>query len=807
MVTQSFGRFEVLGRIGSGAFATVLLAYDAALDAPVALKVLADNHSFDPELRERFVREARLLRRLAADPRAAERLVAVHDVAEEDGRPYLVLEYFPRGSLTSRLNMGLGPVGAHTLRRVADELMACLDVVHQHGVTHRDVTPSNLLIRGGRSDVQMLLTYGEDHPTEGVVSALAELSRSLASPSQVLAAEETLVLADFGLARGAHQTTLTVASGTPGYSAPEHLRATTEVKPSADLYAATAVLIAAACGSPMLPDAARRHFTGRDLKTIDRCLAEDPAKRPEDAAAWRAAIDPILDGLAAFAREEQQGDPTPRPGHAATSAIERPASSGGLASSAGSASSHAMASSSGPASSESSVSSSDPASSGRASRAAARTRSVRRARRRRRGLVASVVAAVVGLAAAGVGAAFVGGSDAGSGGRATSGSDGQVSAGSDDTAGAVSPGSTGDDGAPRPVVPGTTGGTAVAGAVGPLATDGAEIVDSTGQPVQLRGVNWIGLDGSQCLPAGLSSVSLDDLLAETRGKGFAMIRLPYSNVCLTARSLGANPSLNPALVNRTGAEVIDEVVKSAGRHGLRVLLSRRGADASDDGALWFSEKVPESKWISDWVGLAKRYRNNPTVVGADLHNEPHGAACWGCDDRRYNWAAAATRAGDAILAANPDWLIVVQGVEKSAQGWFTWWGSDLSTAKTKPVTLSVPGRLVYSAHDYPGTVFEQPWFNDPTYPKNLAGVWQRNWGFHVDAGEVPVLLGAFGTAYETEQDRQWLQSLVAYLDKRNISFAYSNLTPAETIGGVYDVTKRAWNQPKLDAMKPLLVSS
>ncbi|MFM9469909.1 cellulase family glycosylhydrolase, partial [Streptomyces scabiei] len=85
---------------------------------------------------------------------------------------------------------------------------------------------------------------------------------------------------------------------------------------------------------------------------------------------------------------------------------------------------------------------------------------------------------------------------------------------------------------------------------------------------------------------------------------------------------------------------------------------------------------------------------------ADLHNEPHGPACWGCGDASRDWQAAATRAGNAVLAANPHLLIIIEGVERQGDGGTTWWGGGLKDAGSKPVVLNTPGRVVYSPHDY-----------------------------------------------------------------------------------------------------------
>ncbi|MGI9597164.1 MAG: protein kinase, partial [Acidimicrobiales bacterium] len=72
--------------LGAGAFAAVYAARDPALDAIVAVKVLGDNHCVDPEVRARFIKEARLLRRVGTS-----RLVPVFDIGEQDGQPYFVM--------------------------------------------------------------------------------------------------------------------------------------------------------------------------------------------------------------------------------------------------------------------------------------------------------------------------------------------------------------------------------------------------------------------------------------------------------------------------------------------------------------------------------------------------------------------------------------------------------------------------------------------------------------------------------------------------------------------------------------------
>ncbi len=86
-------------------------------------------------------------------------------------------------------------------------------------------------------------------------------------------------------------------------------------------------------------------------------------------------------------------------------------------------------------------------------------------------------------------------------------------------------------------------------------------------------------------------------------------------------------------------------------------------------------RPPESTWIADLKALASRYQGQDTVIGIDLHNEPHDPpACWGCGDQSTDWRLAAERAGDAVLSVNPNLLIFVEGVQ-TVGGVSGWWGA------------------------------------------------------------------------------------------------------------------------------------
>lgn len=158
----------------------IYLAHDRQLHRKVAIKVLADRFASDPDVRERFKREALTAARLSGHPH----IVAIFDVGEWNDRPHIVMEYLAGGTVADRLRAGAVPFGdaLDWLDQAAD----ALDEAHRAGIVHRDVKPANLLFD----------------------------------------ARDELNVADFGIARVLDQTTLGMTSpgtilGTSGYLSPE----------------------------------------------------------------------------------------------------------------------------------------------------------------------------------------------------------------------------------------------------------------------------------------------------------------------------------------------------------------------------------------------------------------------------------------------------------------------------------------------------------------------------------------------------------------------------------------------------------
>ncbi|MHA7295281.1 cellulase family glycosylhydrolase [Arthrobacter sp. HLT1-21] len=340
-----------------------------------------------------------------------------------------------------------------------------------------------------------------------------------------------------------------------------------------------------------------------------------------------------------------------------------------------------------------------------------------------------------------------------------------------------------------------------------LHTQGGTIRDAANQPYVIRAANWFGLETPDCVPHGLWTIKLDDGLKQIRSMGFNTIRLPFSNQCITSGKVSSDTNFyaNPELLNKSPQQVMDLFVAKSRALGLNVILDRHRPSSDSQSELWYTPRYSEATWIADWKRLATRYKNEPTVIGFDLHNEPHGAARWGGSNPAHDWHAAATRAGKAVQSVNPRLLIIVEGVEAQGNDSWTWWGGGLADVATKPVKLTVPHQVVYSPHDYPASVYPQKWFSAPNYPANLNGIWDANWGYISRQGIAPVLVGEFGSKLETTSDKQWMSKLVSYLATNQTSFAYWSFNPNSSDTG--GLLKSDWRTPetaKLAALKPIL---
>lgn len=241
--------YDIREELGRGGMGAVFLARDRALDRPVAVKVLLPERATARAV-ERFLREARALAAVE-DPR----VLQVHRAGEAAGLYYYVMEHAAGETLATRLERG--PLDAASTRRLAADLLGALGAIHEAGIVHRDVKPSNIFLVGGRAvlgDFGIAVPSGEDGTDR--------------------------------LTRGGEVV------GTPRYLAPEQRRG--ESSASTDVYAAALVLYEACTGTGWRDAAGAGppwRSVPRGLRApLKRALAPDPEHRWADVRAFRAAV-------------------------------------------------------------------------------------------------------------------------------------------------------------------------------------------------------------------------------------------------------------------------------------------------------------------------------------------------------------------------------------------------------------------------------------------------------------------------------------------------------------------------------------
>ncbi|GJF13669.1 hypothetical protein NGTWS1803_25400 [Mycolicibacterium cyprinidarum] len=336
----------------------------------------------------------------------------------------------------------------------------------------------------------------------------------------------------------------------------------------------------------------------------------------------------------------------------------------------------------------------------------------------------------------------------------------------------------------------TEGAPGTGVAPGWFKTAGNQIVDSAGNPVQIAGVNWFGMESDIFAPHGLWTRNYKDMMDQMAALDFNTIRLAYSSEMLhtTKAPSGIDLYKNPDLAGLSSLEVMDKIIGYAGEIGMRVILDhhRSSAGAGPNGnGLWYEGSYTEAAWIADWKMLAQRYANDPTVIGADLHNEPHNGN-WGGGGAK-DWAAAAERAGNAILGVNSNWLMFVEGVE-TYQGQSYWWGGNLMGVKDRPIVLDVPNRVVYSPHDYPNSVYAQPWFQTANFGAALPDKFEQAWGYIYEQNIAPIYIGEFGTNLTDPKDVIWYEAITSY-----ISGDFDNDGTIDIPAGTQDMSWTFWS--------------
>ena len=233
------GPYEIVAPIGAGGMGEVYKARDTRLDRTVAIKVLPSHLCSNPQLRERFDREARTISSLTHP-----HICALYDVGHQDGIDYLVMEYLEGESLADRL--AKGPLPIDQVLRYGIEISDALDKAHRQGIVHRDLKPGNIMLTksGGK-----LLDFGLAKYSQPPDNPLVQLT-SFPTEHRPLTQEGTIL-------------------GTFQYMAPEQLEGA-EADARTDIFSFGAVLYEMATG--------KRAFQGKNKTSLIAAIVDrDPA--------------------------------------------------------------------------------------------------------------------------------------------------------------------------------------------------------------------------------------------------------------------------------------------------------------------------------------------------------------------------------------------------------------------------------------------------------------------------------------------------------------------------------------------------
>ncbi len=369
-----------------------------------------------------------------------------------------------------------------------------------------------------------------------------------------------------------------------------------------------------------------------------------------------------------------------------------------------------------------------------------------------------------------------------------------------------------------------------------LSVKGNKIVDKNGKEVWLTGCNWFGYNTGTNTFDGLWACDLNTSIASIADHGFNLLRVPISSELIKNWSNGNYPTANfnqatnSYLVGMNSLEIFDYVVGQCRANGLKIMIDIHCAKTDAMGhmkALWTDGDISEKDYLDTLAWMAKRYKNDDTIIAFDLENEPHGKpnesprAKWDNSKDSDNWKYIAEKAANSVLKQNPNVLVMVEGIEiypidtkkngnfsstNSADYYFNWWGGNLRGVKDNPIDLGKhQNKLVYSPHDYGPAVYQQPWFKSGyNYNSLYKDCWHDNWFYIQEDGIAPLLIGEWG-GFMTEPNLTWMTHLRKFIktNKINHTFWCFNANSGDT-GGLVKDDFVTWDTEKYNFVKEVL---
>ena len=352
-------------------------------------------------------------------------------------------------------------------------------------------------------------------------------------------------------------------------------------------------------------------------------------------------------------------------------------------------------------------------------------------------------------------------------------------------------------------------------AAGYTAQNG-KLYDAGGNEIQLRGISHYGFNATILQPQFLWAMGWKEQIAQMKSLGFNAIRVPFVpdtlyNTTPVDQLSYLDAGRNPEFIGKTPLQALDLWMAEADRQGMYVLLDFHSvskqrqyqtwfvSNPADFGLMYNGQAYTADNWRRDLVFVAKRYANLPHFFAIDVDNEPNGVVRWSAGDPNMTdvanyWKPATESAAAAILAANPNLLIFVQGITANFDGVERTdialnWGENFQPQAYQP--LNIPyDKLVLSPHTYGPDVYVKAAFNSPNFPANLAADWEQLFGqFEPVHTVVPGEWGGrYGQGGVGQKDFAWQNAFVDYLISKGIrnSFYWCYTPNSGDTGGILD---------------------
>ena len=371
-----------------------------------------------------------------------------------------------------------------------------------------------------------------------------------------------------------------------------------------------------------------------------------------------------------------------------------------------------------------------------------------------------------------------------------------------------------------------------------LTTIDSHIVDMSGTEVWLTGCNWFGYNTGTNIFDGVWNCNLEESLQSIADHGFNVLRVPMSAELLLQWKSGNYPkanynnAYNEKLNSMNSLEIFDYVITLCEQNGMKIIIDIHSAKTDASGhnhPVWYRDDMTVDDFVEALSWVADRYKNNDTIIGYDLKNEPHGKASedphaiWNDTDSPDNWKKVAERAGNAVLDANPHALIIIEGIQiypvnleannfvsRNDDDYYnTWWGANLMAVREFPIDFGSEERnaqIVYSPHDYGPRVFEQPWFEGGnfTYDSLMKDAWYDYWLYIREENIAPIFVGEWGGFMEGD-NLKWMEYFRQLIAEKHLhhTFWCYNANSGDTGGLVKDDFK-TWDQEKYEFVKEVL---